>query len=454
MHLTSDPLRVTVTGTAPVADGALRIDDSWPGDIPPLESVGWCGLVRHLRVTNAHGDSLAVTANGPRGWKLAQSSPTTLSFAYEVDYSQLERLGWPAPREAAYRDSANLVLAARSLFASTGASGECRVTFHLPPGWRASTPWPAAKPPNTFVAPSTRDLVENLVVLTRAPREDVVVAGFRVHVHALGTPPALRAQMRPLLESVVSHHVGLLGSPGRSDYVLALLPPLDGGGESYRGSFAASLDSLPDSQSPATLGNLVAHEMFHLWNGWKLVGADYASTQWFQEGFTEYVANLAMARSGRVDADWFRSKLAYHVETARQLTTSLEDIGTRKGRPLYSAGALVAFEWDVRIRQATQGRHDLGGFLRALVRQTNRGARAYAWADMRAALEATAPGDWEAFYLAFVHAKASLPIGPTLAVVGQTLIEAPDGHVIILADTAATPAAKRLWSGLLRSPGN
>jgi len=32
-----------------------------------------------------------------------------------------------------------------------------------------------------------------------------------------------------------------------------------------------------------------------------------------------------------------------------------EDIGTKKGPPLYSAGALVAFSWDVKIRVASSG---------------------------------------------------------------------------------------------------
>ncbi len=452
VRFSSDPLRVTVSGTAPLDDGTLRIDDSWPGDIPPLDSLGWCGLVRDLRVTDADGSALALAANGPKGWKVARPGRTTVSFAYEVDYAQLGRLGWPAPREAAYQDPDDFVLVGRSLFAFTGATRECRVTFELPTGWRASTPWPETGTRGTFVAPTPRDLVENMIVLTRATREDVVVGDFHVHVHALGDMRAFQPQLRPILERTVSHHVGMLGSPRRSHYVLALLPLSGGGGESYRGSFALCVDSLADQQARAKLGNLVAHEIFHLWNGWMLRGADYASTQWFQEGFTEYVANLSMARSGLVSADWFRAKLAQHVMTARQITTSLEDIGTHKGRPLYSAGALVALEWDVRLRAATNGRRNLGDFFRALVRRTDGGVNAYAWADLRAALEETSPGDWEAFHQAFIRTKAPSPIEPALAALGQKLIEEPSGQVRIESDPAASKGATQLWSGLLRSP--
>ena len=451
VRFSSDPPRVTVSGTAPLEDGALRIDDSWPGDIPPLDSLGWCGLVRDLRVTDADGGPLTLAANGPRGWKVARAGRTTVTFTYEVDYAQLGRLGWPAPREAAYQDADDFVLVGRSLFAFTGASRECRVTFELPEGWRASTAWPETATPGSFVASTPRDLVENLVVLTRAPREDVVVGSFRVHVHALGATRAFQPQLRPMLERIVRHHVGMLGSPRRHDYALVLLPLPGGGGESYRGSFALCVDSLSDPQARAKLGNLVAHEIFHLWNGWMLRGADYSSTQWFQEGFTEYVANLAMARSGRVEPDWFRTKLAQHVTNSRQLTTSLEEIGTHKGPPLYSAGALVALEWDVRLRSATNGRRDLGDFFRALLRRTDGGAKEYAWADLRAALEETAPGDWDAFRQAYLRAMAPSPVEPALAALGQRLIEPPTGPVRIEPDPAASKKARQRWNELLRS---
>ena len=192
--------------------------------------------------------------------------------------------------------------------------------------------------------------------------------------------------------------------------------------------------------------------MFHLWNGWTLRGADYMRTQWFHEGVTEYAANTAIAGSGLVDADWLRSKIARHVENSRRLTTTLEEIGNRKGPPLYSAGALVAFAWDVRIREASKGRYDLGDFFRELMRLTDGGRREYAWADLRAALEATAADDWEAFYQSYVRGDRRLPIEQALAAVGQRLVESSEGHVRVEADPGASKSAKRRWAGLVRSP--
>jgi predicted metalloprotease with PDZ domain len=232
--------------------------------------------------------------------------------------------------------------------------------------------------------------------------------------------------------------------------VVVLLPLLESGAESYRGSFALSTDKPPDQSTHPAWANLVAHEIFHVWNGWLLRGADYASTQWFQEGFTEYAANAAIVTSGLAGEDWLRAKLAEHVRNSRRLATTLENTGGRKGPPLYSAGALVAFTWDVRIRAASGGRSDLGAFFRELMRRTDGGKGAYAWPDLRAALDATAVGDWEAFYQAYIRGSERLPIQQALASVGQRLVESAEGQVRIEANPGAPPDAQRLWTDLLR----
>lgn len=450
VRMREDSPRLSVSASLPVAGAVLGMATTRPAGIPDLDSLGWAGLVRDLRVSDAAGRALQVTRDGERGWKLARPDTGTITLEYEVDTTPLQRLDWPAAREAAYRDPANFALVGRSLFVTTAATRECRVTFDLPEGWHASTAWRTGWGRESFVVPGPDDLVENLLVLSRGPHDDIAAGGFRVRVFAFGHWAAAREDVRRMLEPVVRHHVAMMGDETPRHYVVVLLPALEFGGESYRSSFALDTDTAPGPGTSATWGNVVAHEMFHLWNGWLLRGADYASTQWFQEGFTEYAANQAIATSGRVDADWFRGKLAKHVENARRLTTTLEDIGTRKGAPLYSAGALVAFAWDVRIRAATGGRRDLGDFFRALVRATDGGRRAYAWADLRAALEAIAPGDWERDYQSFIRGKQSVPVEQTLADVGQRLVDR-DGGVRVEADPTASTAARARWEALLRA---
>ena len=128
------------------------------------------------------------------------------------------------------------------------------------------------------------------------------------------------------------------------------------------------------------------------------------------------------------------------LDNAAKLTTTLENIGTHKGPPLYSAGALVAFAWDVAIRRASGGRKDIGAFFRNLMLVTGDGARPYAWADIRAALEATAPGDWEGFHQR--HVKGSEPL-PTVAALAGAGLRLEGGPVVV--DAAASPESAAVW---------
>ena len=60
-------------------------------------------------------------------------------------------------------------------------------------------------------------------------------------------------------------------------------------------------------------------------------GADYASSQWFQEGFTEYTANVSTVAAGLMTPAEFRDKLGAHVRgtTPLPLEEVFRDVGLR-----------------------------------------------------------------------------------------------------------------------------
>jgi predicted metalloprotease with PDZ domain len=131
----------------------------------------------------------------------------------------------------------------------------------------------------------------------------------------------------------------------------------------------------------------------------------------------------------------------------------MEGGGTRKGPPLYSSGALVAFSWDVLIRDASHGKRDLGDFLRALWRQTEGGRRPYEWHDIQVALNAMAPRDWDAFYRAHIRGTEPLPLNEILALAGLRLAQAEDGSPLVELDPAAPASARSLWQALATGRG-
>jgi len=445
--LPGTPPRLEVTARLPIHGQALQMDTTRPGDIPELDAQGWPALVRNLRVSDERGRPVPVTPAGEAGWRLDPARTGRLSLRYEVDYSALASRGWPAPRESAFADANDFVIAGRSLFITTPESGSSRVTFVLPRGWRAVTPWEGSS--GAFTAKSPQDLAENLVVLTRSAPDEVTAGNFRLRVASMGHWRPVRPEVRQALGALIQRFVRLMDFKERESYLVVLLPVVESGGEAFRRSFALTVDTPPSRANRSAWGNTVGHEIFHFWNGWRLHGADYATSQWFQEGFTEYVANVSMAGAGLIGPDDLLRKLSEHVRNSRKLTTALEAGGTHKGPPLYSGGALVAFSWDVLIRNATHGQRNLGDFLRALWRRTEGGRRAYEWRDIQAALETTAPGDWEAFHRAHIRGSDPLPLQEILQLAGLRLARVDDGSPLVEPDPAAPAPARSLWQGIV-----
>jgi predicted metalloprotease with PDZ domain len=449
--------RIGVRATVPSLGSVLAMADSRPGDVPELADAGWPALVRQLKVADAGGHDVGVTKTGASGWSLARPVSGRLTLEYEVDYAPLAARGWPAPREAAFADADHLVVIGRSLFITTPAQRASEVHFALPSGWHAVTPWPSrGGARQSAVVASTPDLSENLVAFLRGTPDVLTAGGFNLDVVSLGHWQPARVEVRRVLGAALQRLVDFVGFKDRADYLVVLLPQVDRGGESFRASFALTLDAAPSRANLDDWGNTIAHEIFHYWNGWRLQGADYPSSQWFQEGFTEYAANLALISAGLTRPDQFYARLATHVTRDRQLATPLDDPGTHKGPPLYGGGALVAFIWDTMLREKTHDERGVSDMLRALLRNTGDGRRAYAWPDIQTALESVAPGDWAAFDRRFIHGTEALPIAEALARVGLRLSQDDDGAARIEPDPAASEAVqarRRSLMGVNRQGG-
>ncbi|WP_162823885.1 hypothetical protein [Lysobacter sp. TY2-98] len=398
----ADDVRIHVNAQLPTGDDRLGMAQSWPGDAEPVASGGWPALVRNLTVRNQAGDACTFVAKGSAGWQLAPACSGALTIEYDVDYDSLRKAGWPAPREAMFRDANAVALVGRSLFITRQGTGAARVTFALPRGWHVETPWsPITRA--TFMVPSNDDLTDNLIAFSDRTIPRWSTKDVDLHVLTFGVWRDRESTVRRTLQDALRRYVQSMPLPRRPPYLVILLPQNDTGGESFRASFAmnALLDGTREN-AMAWQGRL-AHEVFHYWNGWRLRGADYASSQWFQEGFTEYMAATTLRQTDAVSSTEFAATFAEHLRTAGRLQTPLDTPGTHKGPPLYSGGALVALSWDALIRQSTGGHRRMDDVFAALWRKTDRGARAYTWSDIRASLDEVAPKvDWDALYARYV----------------------------------------------------
>ena len=446
--LGASPLRFSVRADLPLDGATLNMDSSYPAELPEMAVKGWAALISNLKAFDPSGTPIKLGDAGKVGWRLPGSFHGRIRLTYDVDFSLFAAKNWSSPLESAFVDDRHIVISGRGLFIAAGRISSAEVEFEVPKSWRPVMPWLRhSSATHGYSVRSASDLTDNMLVFSTVAPDVVKAAGFNLQITAMGHWEPLRPLIRKVLGTVIAREVGLMNYKEQEVYNVVLLPIVDKGGEAYRQSFAYCFED-PSEQNRATWANTLAHEIFHYWNYARLSGADYASTQWFQEGFTEYVANQTLVAGKIVDPGAFIDKLSEHVENYRRLTTTLEAIGTKKGPPLYSAGALVAFSWDVMIRKASGGQRDLGDFFRNLWRQTDDGARKYAWPDIKSALQATADADWEGYYQAHIKGHDPLPLDTVLPIAGLRLSKDANGKERVEHDPTAPVAATALWNAL------
>jgi predicted metalloprotease with PDZ domain len=131
----------------------------------------------------------------------------------------------------------------------------------------------------------------------------------------------------------------------------------------------------------AQLSSPLTHELFHLWvpNGLSLEG----NYDWFYEGFTLYQALCAGVRLHFLTFQDYLNALAraydaYHAASGRQQLSLLEASRRRwtgSTALVYQKGMLVAFLFDLSLRQASRGKRNLDDIYRALFQQTDAAGR-------------------------------------------------------------------------------
>ncbi len=117
---------------------------------------------------------------------------------------------------------------------------------------------------------------------------------------------------------------GFWGAPAFHDPFVLLLPIADAHtvtGTAFTAGFVAAADSTVEL---AALGRLLAHELFHLWNGQRLAATrGEARYKWFTEGFTDYYADRIFRDLGRYSDSVYLARVnavlrTYYASPARR----------------------------------------------------------------------------------------------------------------------------------------
>jgi predicted metalloprotease with PDZ domain len=185
-----------------------------------------------------------------------------------------------------------------------------------------------------------------------------------------------------LAASILKEHTSVMGGPARQSAMLILIPfPGAVGADRWSAETRGGTVTLLSGQGPskvaalAQLGVPLTHELFHLWvpNGLALDG-DY---DWFYEGFTLYQAMRAGMRLNLLTFQDYlnaagRAFDAYMSIDGRDQFSLIEASEQRWKSPtglVYHKGLLVAFLYDLTLRQQTNNSRSLDDVYRELFRR-------------------------------------------------------------------------------------
>jgi predicted metalloprotease with PDZ domain len=189
-------------------------------------------------------------------------------------------------------------------------------------------------------------------------------------------------------------------------------------------------DLIDESRRKGWVANLLPHEYIHSWCGKfrrpsGMCTPDFHTPMktrllWVYEGLAEYLGEILMVRSGLLDLQEFRERLA---STVRSLShhegrrwRSLEDTGAasymlragspnwgglRRDQDYYFEGMLVWMEADAIIRDRTHGKKSLDDFCRKFLGGNPTTAKVvpYELAEIVKDLREIADFEWESFLL-------------------------------------------------------
>lgn len=234
------------------------------------------------------------------------------------------------------------------------------------------------------------------------------------------------------LRALVTQTGKLLGpAPYRHyDAIVALDDALGAGGIEHleEGENDLPADYLTNPEKQLNNLDLIAHELFHAWNGRFRQAADLwtptfndpagGSLLWVYEGQTEFWGRVLAARSGMRSRQETLDKLALDAATVanrpgrkwKSLADSTNDAVYMAGRHVawrdwqrredyYPEGVLLWLDVDARIRELSRGRRGLDEFAKRFFRAAHPDGviSTYTFDDVCRTLDGIAHDDWRAF---------------------------------------------------------
>ncbi|MDQ2975372.1 MAG: hypothetical protein M3R69_08175 [Acidobacteriota bacterium] len=373
--------RINVISLAPAL---VRIDLELPTPTNVLSFpnvyAGVLGLGERIEKAEAIGASGGTVSLKKLAPGEFQSTEKFRRFSYVVNLSEPARPAQMSHVSWLNREQGLLMLADLFPQSSQGSEAFSAVSIQLdiPSGWaaRSNVKEEGAQQYST-AEPAQAVFLIGPALQVKSDR----MASINFSIITSGQWPFSDAAAAKLVGKILEEYSKVTGFTLKSDAVLMLIPfPAEAGPDRWsaetRGNDVVLLLGRRASGNRvlATLGIVLAHELFHLWvpNSLKLTG-DY---DWFFEGFTLYEALRMDLRLGFISFDDYLNTMARvydsYLSAAERDKLSLIEASQRRwttsSAVVYDKGMLAAFVYDLMLRNGGKCKASLDDVYRQLFR--------------------------------------------------------------------------------------
>jgi predicted metalloprotease with PDZ domain len=380
--------------------------------------------MENLTLADAAGNNVPVRKLAPGEWK-AESAATRFSYEVKLDAPEMAT-------DAAYvswltAEQGFLMLGDLLPLSNDAKTMNASMRLVLPSGWHTAT----TETKGAGERYEITDAERAVFFVGRSLRERRSAVGpMEFSFVTTGEWAFTDEEAARMASSILKEHGETFGGTIQGQVLLALAPfPRPLGPERWSAETRGRTVMLLSGRSPSKVAALarlsvpLTHELFHLWipNALALDG-EYG---WFYEGFTMYQAMRAAVQLNLLIFEDFldaigRSFDAYASARERDKLSLLAQSERRwTGSPalIYQKGMLVAFLYDLTLRQRSGGKRSLDDVYRALFRKYRaEDARAE---GNRAVLDALSePAEMRDFTRRYVESASAVELATAIAPFG------------------------------------
>jgi predicted metalloprotease with PDZ domain len=331
-----------------------------------------------VRAKSAAGQPIALRKLDKTTWHLTGIA-SGAEIEYEIFADQSGPFGAQLNPQHAFFNLAEILM-----YAVGGRNSPAEISFtDLPAGWRIATALPASA--DGFAAPDYDRLADSPVELGVFQESDFDQGGAHYRVVVDADPSDYDMQrILSTLRSLVSAATAWMDDQPFQTYLFLYHFPRGpaGGGMEHAYSTAIDISASRLAENPQALGDVTAHEFFHLWNVKRIrpqalepvdyTKENYTRALWFSEGATTTAGNIIRRRAGLLDDARYLKGVADEIaELERRpahLTQSAEEASLdawlekydyyrlpARSISYYNKGYLLGVLLDLQVREDSRG---------------------------------------------------------------------------------------------------